>query len=88
MHDGNSCLIARRVDSGDQAPVESADKALLEGRNLAGRAVGTEDDLFAVVIKGIKGVKELLLTLLTFAQELDVVDYQHIDGAKLALKAG
>jgi len=44
--------------------------------------------LFAVIIKGIKGVEEFLLTVLTFPQELNVVDYQSINGTKLALKTG
>jgi len=48
--------VARRVYSGNQPPVESAYKALLKGRNFAGRAVSTEYDLFAAIIKGVKGL--------------------------------
>jgi hypothetical protein len=88
LHDCNPCLVAWRVNSGDQAPVKSADKALFERGNLGRGAIGTKNDLFAVIIKGIKGVEEFFLALLAFAQELDVVDYQHIDSAELALKAG
>ena len=33
-------------------------------------------------------MKELFLTLLPLAQELDIVDDQRIDGAKLTVKAG
>ncbi|MBA7715403.1 hypothetical protein ES703_124446 [subsurface metagenome] len=33
-------------------------------------------------------MKEFLLTLLAFAQELHIVDYQGIDSAELTLKAG
>ncbi len=43
---------------------------------------------FAVVIEGIEGVKELLLTVLAFLEELDIVNDQQIHGAKLALKIG
>ena len=82
----NSCIVARRVDSGNQSPVESADKTLFKRRNLTRRAVGAQDDLFTVIIKGIKGFKEFFLTLLAFAQKLNIVDYQRFDRAKLALK--
>jgi len=88
LHNGNSCLVAWRVDSGNEPPVEPADETLFEGRNFAGRAVSAEDDLFAVVVKGIKGVEEFFLALLTFPQELNIVDYQRINSTKLALKAG
>lgn len=44
--------------------------------------------MFAVVIKGVKGVEEFFLALLAFAQELNVVDYEHINGSKLTLKTG
>ena len=33
-------------------------------------------------------MEEFLLAVLTFPQELNIVDYQRIDGAKLTLKAG
>jgi len=88
LYDCYSCLIAWRVDFCHQTPVESADKPLLQRWYLSGWTVGAEDDLFAVVIKGVKSVKEFLLALLSLAQKLHIVDYKHIYRAKLAVKAG
>ncbi len=88
LDDSNPRIVAWRVDSCDQSPVKSADKSLLKRRYLGRRAVCAEDDLLAVIVEGVKGMEEFLLALLAFAQELDVVNYQSIDGSKLALKAG
>src|SRR4030042_5505508 len=76
LHYGHSCLVARRIDPGNQAPVESANEAFLERWNLAGSAIGAENNLFAVVVKGIKRMEEFLLAIFTFPQELNIVDYQ------------
>jgi len=88
LDDCNSRVVAWRVDSCDQSPVKSADKPLLKRRYLGGRAVCAEDDLLSVIVECVKGVEEFLLALLAFSQELDVVNYEGIDGSELALKAG
>ncbi len=81
-------IMAGRVDSGYKAPVEPADKAVFEARDVGWCAVGAEYYLPAIVIEGIEGMEEFLLALLALTEELDVVDDEHIDGAELALKAG
>ena len=88
LDNSNPGVVTWGVDSCDQSPVESADKPLLERRYLGGRAICAEDYLLAVIIEGVKGMEEFLLALLAFAQELDVVDYEDINGSKLVLKAG
>ena len=84
----NAGLVARRVNSGDEAPVEPAYKPFFKRWYFAWRAVGAENYLFAVAIKRVERVEKLFLALLAFAEELDIVDYNGIDRAKSALKAG
>ena len=88
LHYRDSRLVTRRVYSGYQAPVEPADESLFERRYFAGRAVGAEDDLFAVAVQGVEGVEKFLLALLAFPQKLHVIDNKGIDGAEPALEAG
>jgi len=82
----DSCLVALRIESCDEAPFESADKSLLKRRQLRRCAVGGEDDLFAVVVERVECVEKFLLAVLALAEELDIVDYEHINGAAVRLK--
>ncbi len=84
----DSCFVAGRIEACDEAPLEPADEAVLKGRQLGGCAVGGEDDLLAVVVERVEGVEEFFLAVLAFAEELDVVDYEHVNGAAVALKLG
>ena len=86
LHDSDPRIVAGRVDSSDKAAIEPADKALFEAGDVGGGAVGTEDDLPAVLVERVEGVEKFLLALLSLAEELDVVDYEHIDGAELVLE--
>ena len=86
LYDCDSCFIAWRIEACDEAPFESADEAVLKGRQLGGCAVGGEDDLLAVVVERVEGVEEFFLAVLAFAEELDVVDYEHVNGAAVGLK--
>jgi len=86
LHDCDSCFVAGRIEACDEAPFESADKAFLERGQLCGCAVGGEDDLFAVVVERVECVEEFFLAVLPLAEELDVVDNEHVNGAAVALK--
>jgi len=88
LHDGDSRLVTRRVDSGYQAPVEPADESLFERGYFAGGAVGAEDDLFAIAVQRVEGVEKFLLALLAFPQKLHVINNKGIDGAEAALETG
>ena len=55
-----------------------------EGRELAGDAVGREDQLAARLVEGVEGVEELLFGGALALEELDVVDQQHVDVAVAA----
>ena len=87
LHYSSSCLVARRVDSRYKSPTESADEPFFEGRNLAGGTIGTENDLFAVVVQGVKSVEKFFLALLALAEKLHIIDDKRIDSPELALKA-
>ena len=67
------------LNIGDQTPLEPGSQALLERRDVPGRAVAGHDDLLLGFVQSIERVKELLLGALFAGQELDVVDEEQID---------
>ena len=86
LYDRDSCFIAGRIEACDETPFEPADEAVLKGGQLGGCAVGGEDDLLAVVVERVEGVEEFFLAVLAFTEKLDVVDYEHVNGAAVGLK--
>mgnify|MGYP003602457872 CR=1 FL=1 len=56
---------------------------LLQAGNLAGGAVAGHHDLLVAVEQRVEGVEELLLDALLAAEELHVVDQQHVHAAVL-----
>ena len=74
------------LDVGDQAPLEAAAEAVLEGGDGLGRAVGRDDDLPVFVVELVERVEELLLELLGALEELDVVDQQDVEVAVAPLE--
>ena len=75
-----------RLDVGDEPGLEALAQAVLERLQVAGRAVGGEDDLAAAVVERVEGVEELLLGLGLALEELDVVEQQHVDVAEAELE--
>ena len=75
-----------RLDRHRQPPLEAIAKPLGEGRELARRAVGGEDDLAAALIEGVEGVEELFFGVLFALEELDVVDEQDVEVAVAVLE--
>ena len=69
-----------------QAPLEAVAQARGEGRELAGDAVGGEDELAAGLVEGVEGVEELLLGRRLALEELDVVDQEDVDVAVAGLE--
>ena len=76
---GDLGLEVGRLDVGDQAPLEARAQPLLEGRDFVRRGVAADDDLLGRVEERVEGVEELGLRALLAADELDVVDQQHVD---------
>src|SRR5436309_3330851 len=61
VKDGEASLEVRRLDISDKTPFESRTQPVLERRDLLGRAVGRDDDLFVDLVKRIEGMEELFL---------------------------
>ena len=72
-------LEIRRLDVGDQSPLEARPQPLFERRNLVRRAVAAEHDLLLRIVERVERVEELGLRAFFAGEELDVVDEQHVD---------
>src|SRR5258708_6189534 len=75
-----------RVGGAEGPRLEAVAQAVLEGLEVAGRAVGAQHDLAATVVERVEGVEELLLGAGLALEELDVVEEQHVDVAESALE--
>ena len=65
---------------------EATFEALFEALEVGRRLVSRHDHLAAVLDQRVEGVKELLLRRILAADELNVVDHQHVDGPELLLE--
>ena len=74
-------LEIRRLDVGDQAPLEARAQTLFERGNLVRRTIAADDDLLLRVVQRVERVEELVLRAFLAGDELDVVDEQHVDRA-------
>jgi hypothetical protein len=69
----------RRLDIGNQSPLEAAVQAFLQSRDLLGGSVAGNDDLLLSVIERVESMEKLLLRSLLPGQELNVVHQQDVD---------
>src|SRR3977135_4061319 len=67
--DGNPRLEIRRLEVGDQAPLESRPQTILQNGHGLRRTVARQDDLPARLVDGVEGVEKLLLGALLSANE-------------------
>ena len=79
-------LEVRRLDVGDQPPLEPRAQPLLERRDLLRQRVGGHDDLLLRVVERVERVEELLLGRVLARDELDVVHQEHVELAVAALE--
>jgi hypothetical protein len=70
--------LVRRLNIGDEAPLEAGAEAVLQAGDRPGRPVAGKDDLAAVAVEVVEGVEELLLRAVLAGQELDVVDEEDL----------
>src|SRR6202012_1852904 len=77
--DGDPGLKLRRLDVGQQAPLEPAAQPVLQGDEALRGAVTGDDDLLARVVQRVECVEELLLGAFLVLQELDVVHEEDVD---------
>ena len=88
LEDGNAHREVRRLDVGDQPPLEARAQSLLDLGNVLRRAVARHDDLLARLVQIVERVEEFLLCPLFARDELDVIDEQEVDGAIAGAELG
>lgn len=74
---GKACFDIGWVHIRDETPAEATAKTFWSGQ-LPGMPVGAQHDLFALVVKSIERMEELLNQLLLAFQELDVVEKEDV----------
>ena len=79
-------LQIRRLDVHGDALLEAGDEAVLEILQIVRRHVGGDDDALVRLVEAVERVEELLENAAFAAEELDVVDEQHIHFAVLAVE--
>ena len=85
LEDGDAGLDVGRLDVGDEADLEPAPQAVLQGRDRLRRAV-ERMTICLPAGRGIERVEELLLRLLAALQGLDVVDQEDVRAAVAVLE--
>ena len=83
LQDAETQLVGRRMDIGDQSPAEARAHPLFHAFEIGRRLVGRDHDLPVLVDQRVEGMEELFLRRVLAANELDVVDHQHVDRAEL-----
>ena len=86
LEDPQAQLVGGGVDVADQTAAEARSQALLHAFQVRWRLVGGDDDLPSLIDQGVERVEELFLCRVLAADELHVVDHQHVDGAELVLE--
>src|ERR1044071_4095415 len=76
--DRHACLNIGRWELGRESPLETGNESMLEIRNLGGRAVARENNLFMAIEEGVEGVEKLFLRALLASEKLDVIDQKQV----------
>ena len=71
---------------GDQAPAEARAQAFFHPVEILRRFVGRNDDLPVAIDQRVEGMEKFFLRRVLAADELHIVDHQHIDRAELILE--
>ena len=80
-------LQIRRLNVGDQSPLEARTQTIFNLRQFLRRTVRRNHDLPHAFMQRIECVEELFLRALFLRDELDVVDQQHVHGAEAIAEA-
>ena len=71
------------MNIGHQPPAEARADALFNAFQIGRRAVGGDNDLTIMVNERVKGVEKFFLRRILAGDELNIVNHQHINLAKL-----
>ena len=74
------------MDIGNQPAIEPGNQPFLHALQIRRRFVRRNHNLAALVDQGVEGVEKFFLGGILAADELDVIDHQHINGAELVLE--
>ena len=78
--------MAIRVSRSGQARFEAGDQTFVEALQVLRRHIGGDHDALVGLMQGVERVEELLKGRVLAAQELDIVDEQHVDLAVAAVE--
>jgi hypothetical protein len=67
-------------------PCETGGKAFIDGFNLAGETIGSDDDLFIKLIEVIEDIEEFLLGFFFTDNELEIVDDEDVEFAEFEIE--
>ena len=76
---GDSRLQIRRFDVNGQAGFEAGNQAFVEALQILRRHIGCDHDALVRLVQGVERVEELFERRVLAAEELDIVDQQHVD---------
>ena len=71
-------LNVRRLQIGDETPLESRDEAVFEILDFTGGTVAGQHDLLVRFVQCVEGVEKFLLDAFLAGEKLDVVNQEHV----------
>src|SRR5690554_188575 len=78
LKNGVAGFIFRHFEVGAQSPSKTGNKAFFNIWHIFWSAVTAQYNLFAVLMKSIKNMEEFFLCFFFAAEELNIVNHQHI----------
>ena len=78
----------RRLDVGNQSPLEAAAQAVFNFRQLFRRPVTGDHDLLHRLVQRVESMEEFFLGAFLLCQKLNVIDQQDVDVAEFVAEAG
>ena len=76
---GDSRLQIRRLDVNGQAGFEAGDQAFVEALQILRRHIGSDYNALVCLMQGVERMEELFERRILAAEELDIIDQQHVD---------
>lgn len=84
--DGAFIFKLRELEIESTSPGETGSKALVDGFDLRGETVASDDDLFVELVEVVKDIEELLLGFFLVDDELEIVDDEAVEFLEFAVE--